>query len=69
MTCHACHSNVAACVLSLQELCAEVPAAKSLFDRASEILGYDLLQVCVEGAALCPGIHQSGCQHGFSEDC
>jgi hypothetical protein len=27
-----------------------VPAAKQLFDRASDILGYDLLQVCIEGA-------------------
>ena len=26
----------------LQELCDEVPAAKQLFDRASDILGYDL---------------------------
>ncbi|KAF8070879.1 hypothetical protein HT031_000960 [Scenedesmus sp. PABB004] len=32
-----------------KELVAEVPAAKALFDKASEILGYDLLQVCVEG--------------------
>jgi len=31
------------------ELCKEVPAAKSLFDEAGEILGYDLLQRCVEG--------------------
>lgn len=31
------------------ELCKEVPAAKSLFDEASEVLGYDLLQKCVEG--------------------
>eukprot|EP01023_Acetabularia_acetabulum_P047147 TRINITY_DN4951_c0_g1_i5.p2 TRINITY_DN4951_c0_g1~~TRINITY_DN4951_c0_g1_i5.p2 ORF type:complete len:356 (-),score=82.11 TRINITY_DN4951_c0_g1_i5:152-1219(-) len=27
----------------------EVPAAKELFSKASDILGYDLLQVCVEG--------------------
>jgi len=27
----------------------DVPKAKELFDKASEILGYDLLQVCVEG--------------------
>lgn len=33
------------------ETAAEVPAAKALFDKASEILGYDLLQVCTEGPA------------------
>jgi hypothetical protein len=33
----------------MQEMCDEVPAAKQLFDRASDILGYDLLQVCIEG--------------------
>uniref|UniRef100_A0A7R9YU04 Malonyl-CoA:ACP transacylase (MAT) domain-containing protein n=1 Tax=Chlamydomonas euryale TaxID=1486919 RepID=A0A7R9YU04_9CHLO len=32
-----------------KDLVAEVPAAKELFDKASEILGYDLLQVCMEG--------------------
>jgi len=31
------------------DLCKEVPAAKELFDQASEILGYDLLERCVEG--------------------
>lgn len=31
------------------ELCDEVPAAKALFDEASEVLGYDLLKVCTEG--------------------
>lgn len=34
---------------AVQDLCAEVPAAKQLFDQASEILGYDLLQICTEG--------------------
>lgn len=33
----------------LQELVAECPAAKELFDKAAGILGYDLLQLCVEG--------------------
>jgi [acyl-carrier-protein] S-malonyltransferase len=31
------------------DLVKDVPAAKDLFDEASEILGYDLLQRCVEG--------------------
>lgn len=30
-------------------LCAELPAARKLFDRASEILGYDLADVCFNG--------------------
>jgi [acyl-carrier-protein] S-malonyltransferase len=33
----------------VQALCAEVPAAAAMFKRASEILGYDLLDVCVNG--------------------
>ncbi len=31
------------------ELAASLPAAGALFDRAAEILGYDLLQLCTEG--------------------
>jgi len=31
------------------DLCKEVPKAKELFDTASAILGYDLLERCVEG--------------------
>ena len=30
------------------QVCADLPAAKALFDKASSILGYDLLKVCVE---------------------
>jgi [acyl-carrier-protein] S-malonyltransferase len=32
-------------------LCDTLPAARQLFDRASEILGYDLLAVCASGPA------------------
>lgn len=35
--------------LGCQEVVEEVPGAKELFDKASDILGYDLLKVCVEG--------------------
>ena len=31
------------------ELCASLPAARTLFDRAAGILGYDLLNVCASG--------------------
>src|SRR4051794_5870267 len=34
-----------------RELCAALPVARRLFDRAAEVLGYDLLRVCVEGPA------------------
>ena len=33
----------------LQDVAAEIPAAKQLFEHASDVLGYDLLKVCVEG--------------------
>ncbi len=32
-----------------RDLCASLPAAKDLFDRASAVLGYDLLAVCTDG--------------------
>lgn len=34
-----------------QALCSETPEARQLFDRASEILGYDLADVCFHGPA------------------
>jgi [acyl-carrier-protein] S-malonyltransferase len=30
-------------------VCAKVPAARALFDRASSVLGYDLYKLCTEG--------------------
>lgn len=35
------------------ETAAQVPAAKALFECASDILGYDLLAVCAEGEPAC----------------
>jgi len=32
-------------------VCAKVPAAKALFDRAASVLGYDLYELCTEGPA------------------
>jgi len=32
-------------------VCANVPAARALFDRAADVLGYDLYQLCTEGPA------------------
>jgi hypothetical protein len=35
----------------LQELCESSQEAKELFDKAADILGYDLLSLCVEGTS------------------
>jgi [acyl-carrier-protein] S-malonyltransferase len=32
-------------------VCAQVPAARALFDRAADVLGYDLLKLCSDGPA------------------
>ena len=32
-----------------QEVCQTIPAAKALFDQASEILGYDVAEICFNG--------------------
>jgi len=34
-----------------RDACAKLPAARALFDRANEILGYDLAQICFDGPA------------------
>src|SRR5690606_28438927 len=34
-----------------RELDAELPAVRSLFDRAAEVLGFDLRKLCLEGPA------------------
>jgi [acyl-carrier-protein] S-malonyltransferase len=34
-----------------RELCAELPAARALFDRAGEVLGIDLARLCFDGPA------------------
>src|SRR5689334_6862094 len=34
-----------------RDLCASLPQARQLFTEASELLGYDLLDVCVKGPA------------------
>lgn len=34
-----------------QSLCESLPAARQLFDRASALLGYDLLSICANGPA------------------
>ncbi|MCC7084790.1 MAG: ACP S-malonyltransferase [Pirellulales bacterium] len=34
-----------------RELAANVPAAKSIYDRASKVLGYDIAEVCFDGPA------------------
>ena len=34
-----------------QELVTNFPAAKALFDKASEVLGYDLAELCISGPA------------------
>jgi [acyl-carrier-protein] S-malonyltransferase len=34
-----------------RELAASLPAARAIFDRANEILGYDLAKICFEGPA------------------
>ena len=34
-----------------RDICQQLPAAKDLFDRAAEILGYDLADICFNGPA------------------
>ena len=33
-------------------VCAKIPAARALFDRAAAVLGYDLYKLCTEGPAV-----------------
>jgi [acyl-carrier-protein] S-malonyltransferase len=41
----------------VQDVVEEIQAAKDLFDKASDILGYDLLKICVEGKLSTELVH------------
>lgn len=47
-----CGRPAIALIWDLQEACEQSATAKELFDKASDILGYDLLKVCTEGILL-----------------
>lgn len=44
----------------LQDLTEQCEDARALFDKASDLLGYDLLQLCMEGAGQLLSMGQQG---------
>lgn len=46
----------------MQELCETCEPAKALFDKAADVLGYDLLDICINGVArLASAVSSADC--------
>ena len=52
---------------ALQDVCESSKAAKELFTNASDILGYDLLEMCTEGEARLHSLSHFRCLVGHGK--